>query len=236
VEAQIEQRLMSFFLGDLLQQRNLARNPADPAESISQRARRVVDNITTQPAEVQAAHAEALERTGSAFALMLTSVGIPMFLAGEEFGDIHDLEHSEWRLKMSDPVDFTRRDLLGHRGLLKRVQELTRLRAHHPGLQRNEVQFFYHHPTLDENDGVRVFACCRTNGQSLGSANQVIILANCGPHNFPVFDFPSFWDDSSRLQEHGTPAGALSPQISNRGGSLVLSLSLAPFQVRVFST
>ena len=59
------------------------------------------------------AHGVALERLRSAFGLLLTSVGIPMILAGDEFGDVHDLDHTNWRLKMSDPVDWQRRDEWG---------------------------------------------------------------------------------------------------------------------------
>jgi 1,4-alpha-glucan branching enzyme len=231
VEASSEQRLLNFFLAPILRERGMATNENETAM-----VKRIVDNISAQPPAIQTAHADALERVGSAFALMLTSVGMPMFLAGEEFGDVHDLDHSDWQLKMSDPVDFTRRDLLGHRGLLKRVQELAGLRANHRALQRDDVQFFYFHPTIDNNDGVKVFAFCRTNGLPLGSADQVIVLANVGPHNFPVFDFPNFsWSDANRLKEKGTPVGAVSPQL-RAGVNSTLTLSLAPFQVRVFTT
>ena len=236
VQEQIEQRLMNYFLVPILRERGLNKNPANPVESENDLVRRIVDNITSQPGEVQAAHADALERVGSTFALMLTSQGIPMFLAGEEFADIHDVDHTDWQLKQSDPVDWERRDLLGHRSLLQRVSELTRLRTQHPALASEGINFFYFHPTFDDNDGVRAFGYCRTNDQALGSANQVVVLANCGPQNFPVFDFPWYWPDRSQLQEHGTPSGALSPQVSTRNGSGVMSLSLAPFQVRVFTT
>lgn len=231
VEATSEQRLLNFFLTPILRERGLGTNQTD-----TEMVKQIVDNIRTQTPEIQAAHADALERLGSAFALMFTSVGMPMFLAGEEFGDVHDLDHTDWQLKMSDPVDFTRRDLLGHRGLLKRVQELAGLRAKHGALERDDLQFFYFHPTIDNNSGVRVFAFCRTNGLPLGSADQVIVLANVGTDNFPVFDFPNFpWNDPDRLQEKGTPVGAVSPQLKG-SANRTLSLSLAPFQVRVFTT
>ena len=159
-----------------------------------------------------------------------------MFLAGEEFGDVHDLDHRDWQLKMSDPIDFTRRELPGHRELLGRVQELISLRASHPALQRNDTNFFYSHPTIDENDGVKVFAFCRTDGRPLGSPNQVIVVANCGPQNFPVYDIPNFpWGYSNPLMEKGTPAGAGTPHLQ-AGTTTTLTLSLAPFQVRVFTT
>jgi len=122
--------------------------------------------------------------------------------------------------------------------LQDRVHELITLRSTHPALQRNEADFFYFHPTIDNNDGEKVFAYNRTNGLPVGSKNQVLVFANCGPQNYPIFDFPNFplsWGDGDGLKEYGKPAGAISPQIAYHG-SRVLSLSLAPFQVRVFST
>lgn len=236
VQEQIEQRLMNYFLVPILRERGLDKNPVNPAESETDLVKRIVDNITIRPGVVQAAHADALERVGSAFALMLTSQGIPMFLAGEEFADIHDIDHSDWRLKQTDPVDWTRRDLLGHRSLLNRVSDLVKLRTQHRALAEEGINFFYFHPTIDDNDGVRAFAYCRTQGKPLGSPQQVVVLADCGPQDFPVFDYPWFWPDRSQLQERGTPAGALSAQISSRNGALVMTVSLAPFQVRVFTT
>lgn len=236
------QRLMNFFFGNLLQYRRLADYPSVNDPEVVEKGIRVVkhllDDITTQIPEIRATHNDALERVGSAFALTLTSVGIPMFLAGEEFGDIHDLDYRIPDRKMSDPIRWERRDVFGHRSLQDRIRELVVLRTTHPALQRNEVEFFYFHPTIDVNDGVIVFAFCRTGGQTLGTKNQVIVLANCGPDNFPVFDFPNLpapWGDSVALTEHGRPIGASSPQITNHNGR-TLSVSLGPFQVRVFST
>ncbi|HVN17652.1 MAG TPA: alpha-amylase family glycosyl hydrolase [Dongiaceae bacterium] len=234
------QRMMNFFFGNLLQYEGLANYPQVNDPDVRQKGIRIIkkllQDITAQDPRIQAAHADALERAGSAFAITLTSVGIPMFFAGEEFADIHDLDYQIPDKKMTDPVDWNRRQIFGHQTLQDRVRELVTLRTNHPALQRNEVSFFYFHPTIDDNDGVKVFAYCRTQGQSLGSANQVIVLANCGPKDFPVFDFPNFpWTDSTALKEHGKPTGALSPQITYHN-SPSLTVSLAPFQVRVFST
>lgn len=221
------QRLMNFYLGEILRYRNLL--PAGVSETAFIKS--VVDSIASQPAAIQASHSEALERIGSSFALMLTSVGIPMFLAGEEFADVHDLEFSDPDLKQTDPVDFERSEYLGHKNLLLRVGELIRLRTQHLALQRNELDFFYAHPTIDDSDGVRVFAYCRTGGQSLGTAEQVIVIANAGSNSFYGYDIPWVWS-SVPFVEHGRPDGASIPQ---RNGS-VLTVSLAPFQVRVFAT
>ncbi len=234
------QRMLNFFFGNLLQYRGLANYPPVTDPDVRKKGIRIIKqllkDITAQDPQIQATHADALERAGSAFAITLTSVGIPMFYAGEEFADAHDLDYLDPDKKQTDPVDWSRREIFGHRSLQDRVGELAALRATHPALQRNEISFFYFHPTIDENNGQKVFAYCRTGGQDLGNHNQVIVVANCGPDNFPIFDFPNFpWADSNSLKEYGKPTGALSPQITNHNGRS-LSLSLAPFQVRVFRT
>lgn len=234
------QRMLNYFFGNLLQYKGLADYPRVTDPQATKKGIRIIKNllkdITAQTPEIQATHADALERVGSAFALTLTSVGMPMFLAGEEFADIHDLDYENADRKMTDPVDWTRRQIFGHQTVQDRVRDFANLRITHPALQRNEVEFFYFHPAIDQNDGEKVFAYCRTGGQDLGKQNQVMVLANCGPQNFPVFDFPNFpWADGAALKEYGKPAGALSPQITNHNGRS-LTLSLAPFQVRVFST
>ncbi len=224
-----EERLMNYFLGDILRQRGLGSNPSDPNETETQMVKRIVDSIGTQSAAVQEAHQDALDRIGSAFALMLTSAGVPMFLAGEEFADVHDLEHSDDTLKQVDPVDYNRAFYPGHRDLLKRVQQLVQLRAESAALQRNEVNFFYAHPEIDSDLGVKAFAFARTNGQPLGAAGQVVVFANAGPQNFFSFNFPWMWNQA---QEAGAPLGATSPGF----GQGTISLAMKPFQVRVFVT
>jgi 1,4-alpha-glucan branching enzyme len=227
VEKEGEQRFMNFIFGDLLRLRWLGDGSVD-------NVRYLVNNLATVDQGVRAAHEEALDRVGSAFALLMTAVGIPMFLAGEEFGDVHDLDHSDWRLKMSDPVDWGRRQQTLHSALWERVRELIRLRTSCAALQRNEVNFFYFHPTIDENDGVRVFAYCRTGGRPLGSPDQVVVVANCGAQDFPAFDFPWPWADSGRIRECGIPLRGNRPQF--RPDQRQVTISLAPFQVRVFCT
>src|SRR5439155_317988 len=73
--------------------------------------------------EAVAAMRTVFAQIHASFALMLTAVGIPMFLAGEEFADLHDLPHHDWRLKMSDPVDWQRAAVPGHAELRRRVNE-----------------------------------------------------------------------------------------------------------------
>jgi 1,4-alpha-glucan branching enzyme len=176
------------------------------------------------------AHRDALERVRSAFALLLTSVGVPMFLAGEEFADVHDLEYADDSLKMSDPVDWGRRGVPGHRAVWDAVADLMHLRTSHASLQRNEIEFFYFHPETDNNEGARVFAYCRTSGRVLGSAGQVIVVANAGAQTYSDFVFP-YWPWGS-IPEVAIPLSGTPAQFPV--GQTHMSLSLGPFQVRVF--
>jgi hypothetical protein len=177
----------------------------------------------------------ALEQVHTTFVLVLTAVGIPMFLAGEEFADLHDVPHHDWRLKMSDPVDWQRAELPGHRELLARVRDLVQLRRSHPALHRNEVAFFGmtagFHPAFDGNDGPWVFACCRTAGRPLGSPGQVVVVANCGAQGFPSFHLDWPWGGMPL-----TERGALGGQPVAVAPARRLDLALNAFQARVFST
>jgi 1,4-alpha-glucan branching enzyme len=184
-----------------------------------------------QSTAVSAAVATALGRLFGVFALIMTSVGIPMFLAGEEFGDIHDSDPNAVDAKQQNPVQWQRAAYTANAALMARVGALIQLRTSNPALQRNEIDFFYFHPTFDDNGGTWVFAYARTNGAPLGSAGQVIVLANLGPQSFNSFSFPSWPWGSRPLREIGYSSGASSyDDVWN-----VLSVSLDGFQVRVFS-
>lgn len=225
-------RMMNEIFGALLWIRQLI--PADiPARNDQERVmlaiRQIMRDMAAQSAAVQGAHSEALERCRSAFALLLTSVGVPLFLAGEEFGDVHDLLYTE-DSKMSDPVDRTRMGVPGHGELWNDVRALIKLRTSHAALQRNEVDHFYFHPEMDSDDGVRAFAYCRTAGKPLGSAGQVCVFANCGSHNFASFRFPWPWGRQTP-KEIAQPGSGSAPQVDGPGGTI--AMSLAPFQIRV---
>ena len=213
---------MNYILEALMWLRELGSNSPE-------NIRAVVDDIAQQSPGLRQAHAEALDRSGSAFALLMTSVGIPMFLAGEEFGDVHDLPHSDWRLKMTDPIDFERVKLPGHEALRARVRELSRLRVCHSALHTRGVEFVHFHPTIDENDGLRVFAYCRTGGHAVGQEGQVLVVVNAGSEAFAEYTMPCPW---THLQEIGAPTGARAPDPHDG----YASFALAPFQVRVFAT
>ncbi len=193
-----------------------------------------VDYLEQKDDAIRRAHADALDRVRSAFTLLMTSVGIPMFLAGEEFGDIHDLDHGNYRLKMSDPVDWRRRNRPGHQALWEGVRDLIRMRTSLAALQRDEIDFFHLHPNLDSNIGPWVFAYARTGGRPLGDRNQVVVVVNASGQKFPEYwlDWP--WGETDRIRECAAPQGSDRPQFPSNVHRA--ALSLAPLQVRVFLT
>ncbi|HEY0570692.1 MAG TPA: alpha-amylase family glycosyl hydrolase [Enterovirga sp.] len=226
VEQPGEARLMNFLFGAMLRE-------AGRGDGSVQNVRGMVDSIEHQPDDLKALHARALDGVRGGFALLMTSFGMPMFLAGEEFADVHDLEHGDYRLKMSDPVNWGRLGVPGHRALRDAVGDLIRLRTSHPALQRDEMDLFYSHPEIDQDGGVRVFAYCRDAARPLGSPGQVVVVANAGPHDFASYDMPWPWAGTGALTtERGGPAAAGAFRTSDGHASL----SLAPFQIRVFAT
>jgi 1,4-alpha-glucan branching enzyme len=207
--------------------------------------RRLWDFLLEQAAQVTGDHSvpgiersqAALEMQVAAFALTCTALGIPMFLAGEEFAEAHDLPHWDWRLKMSDVVDWYRRELPGHKEVLRRVSELIALRCTAACLHWHCLRFFGFqdedgfHPTFNENEGERVFAFCRPGNQQVGSPQQVIVVANCQAKKYDSFVLNSWPWGSLPIEEIGAKGQPL-PRITGSGASLALE----PFQVRVFRT
>jgi 1,4-alpha-glucan branching enzyme len=214
VQADEEQRLLPYFLDRLVIEARRGRNEPGWFET-------------------------AREMVHSAFALTLTAAGIPMFLGGEEFGDLHDIDRRNWQFKMSDPVDWERSEFPGHARLLRRIRELVRTRTTHAALHRNEVVFFGFsggtahqgfHPTFDENEGERLFAYCRTAGKPLGSDGQVIVVANCSRREYPNVDVDWPWGFRSSLNEPGGEDQNMPFVTGYRA-----RLALRPYQVRVFT-
>jgi 1,4-alpha-glucan branching enzyme len=169
-------------------------------------------------------------RVFGGFAILMTSVGMPMFLAGEEFGDVHDMSYTDVNPKQEDPVQWRRAGFAANSELMANLTGLIRLRTSHPALQRNEVEFFYFHPQFDDNDSPRVFAYCRTAGKPLGTPGQVVVIANMGPQSYAVYNIPGWPWGVSALTEVGYPGTPPS------AGSGAFSLALDPFGVRVFRT
>ncbi len=220
-----EPRLMNFILGPMLV-------AAGFGDGGVQNVLLAVDNPNnTNPASIQALVAAALERVFGVYAILMTSVAMPMFLAGEEFGDIHDTSYTDVNLKQQDPVQWNRALYPGNALLKTNVAKLIQLRTTHPALQRNEIQFFYFHPLFDDDNSPRVFSYCRTAGQALGSTGQVVVIANMGAEAFPTYNIPS-WPWGGTLKEYGYPAAA--PVYDPPSGTL--SLSLDAFSARVFTT
>lgn len=193
-----------------------------------------VDYLESKSDDVKKAHAAALDRVRSAFALVTTSVGIPMLLAGEEFGDVHDLDFNNYRLKMSDPVDWRRKDRPGHRVLWEAVRDLIRLRTSTPALQRDEVEFFHIHPSMDQDGGPWVFAYARTDGRPIGGRDQVVVVANAGSQRFPEYWLGWPWAETDRIREIAAPPQADRTQFPSNAHRA--AISLAPLQARVFLT
>jgi 1,4-alpha-glucan branching enzyme len=225
VEHDGEQRLMNFLLKQNLREHGWR-------DVSYEQLRKVVDGVEGyRTRESNLALSQALAQSRSAHALLLTSAAIPMLLAGEEFGDVHDLDHSDWRMKMSDPVDFSRAGLPGHGLLLAQLSQLISLRRNHPALCRNEVDLFYTHPELDAPDGQRVFAYCRSAGHALGSSGQVVVVANLSARAYASFWLP--WKWASLGSEIAQPATAQPATV--QVSTSYANVPLGPFEVRVFS-
>jgi len=153
-------RLMNVILGPMLVAAKLGNNDI---QSVSA----AVDNADSSPdPNLKGTVRAALSRVFGGFALLMTSVGMPMYLAGEEFGDVHDTDYVGVNPKQQDPVQWNRATFSGNAALKADVGKLIQLRTSHPALQRNEIAFFYFHPQFDENDAPRVFAYCRTSAST----------------------------------------------------------------------
>jgi glycosidase len=214
-------RMMNLLLGPLLAELGV--------DSSWQTIRAAVDGPPWSN-DVANAVQVALRRAFGVFAILLTSVGMPMFLAGEEFGDVHDSDYTNSEAKQQDPVQWGRAALPGNAALLANIGALIRLRTAHPALARNEVALFYAHPQFDATTGCRVFGYCRTGGLALGSPGQVIVVANAGPDPFPTYGIPAWPWAAAPLAEFGYAHDA--PTYDPSG---TLSLGLDPFEVRVFT-
>jgi len=219
-------RLVNIILGPMLQAAGLG-------DGGVQNVRWAVDTADTSSNPTQQAAVQAaLRQAFGAFAILMTSVGMPMWLAGEEFGDVHDTDYIDVNAKQQDPVQWGRAAFSRNAELKGNVAKLIQLRTSHLALQRNEVECFYFHPQFDDNDSPRVFAYCRTGGQPLGVSGQVIVIANMGPQPFPIYVIPGWRWGGATLTEIGYPNAA--PLYNPITGAL--SLSLNPFEARVFKT
>ncbi len=140
--------------------------------------------------------AEKEPRIKLAFACLLTAVGIPMILAGEEFGDKSDLATIH-PYKQLDTVNFERlqtaldqqagrarpkpgeSDQRWRARVFEHVARLCRLRASHPGLQGNETTFLH----ADFSEDKRVVVWIRG---APSTAEIVVVVANFSDYASPA--------------------------------------------------
>ena len=115
-------------------------------------------------------HLEKEQRIKLAFVCLLTAVGIPMILAGEEFADQHDLT-TVHPFKQVDAVNFSRKDEAWRTRIFEYVARLVALRTSADALAVNDTELIH----VDLHDGKQVLAWRR--GQP-GSASQVVVVAN----------------------------------------------------------
>jgi pullulanase len=133
------------------------------------------DSMNDEQKDRQNAAIERRVKLG--FVCLLTAVGIPMILAGDEFTDEHDLFNIRGYVtneggKQIDPVHFSRlegQENQWRRNVLTYVQRLIELRKTHPVLGVNETRFLH----TDFTPGRRILVWQR------GDANDpVIVVAN----------------------------------------------------------
>lgn len=108
------------------------------------------------------------------FVCLLTAVGIPMLLAGEEFADQHERFGRDGQVnqnggKQVDPVHYARAGEPARADVLAYVSRLVKLRISHAALGMNDTAFLH----TDFADGKRVFAWQRGN-----ASDPVIVVAN----------------------------------------------------------
>jgi 1,4-alpha-glucan branching enzyme len=125
-------------------------------------------------------------RVKLAFACLLTAVGVPMFLAGEEFADDHDLPTTS-PAKQTDPVNYDRLADPWRRDVFDAVARLVKLRTTSDALAVNETEFIH----VDFTDGKRVLAWRRGRP---GVDGPVVVLANFSDwrsdrHGAPPFEY-----------------------------------------------
>ena len=105
-----------------------------------------------------------------AFVCLLTAVGIPMILAGEEFADQHDLSTGEPGKEL-DAVNFERVDEPWRNEVLQYVSRLVKFRTMADALSVNDTAFLH----VDFNDGKRVVVWQRGRPEN---GNAVVVIAN----------------------------------------------------------
>lgn len=110
------------------------------------------------------------ERIKLAFACLLTSVGVPMIFAGDEFADRHDLSVGN-PAKQRDAVNYERVDEPFRRRVFDFVARLVKFRTTSDALSVNETDFIH----VDFTAGKRVLVWRRGRP---GVDDPVVVVAN----------------------------------------------------------
>jgi 1,4-alpha-glucan branching enzyme len=143
--------------------------------------------------------ADAEKRMKLAFVCLLTAVGIPMLLAGDEFADQHDLFDANGHVtqnegKQVDPVNFARLGDDWRTRIKEYVSRLIHLRTTYDALAVNDTDFIH----VDFNDGKRVMVWRRGQPQA---DKQIVVVAN-----FSDFATPDAFNPSAEYVVPNWPA------------------------------
>jgi pullulanase len=127
--------------------------------------------------------ADGEKRMKLAFACLLTAVGLPMILAGDEFADQHDLFDARGDVtqgggKQVDPVNFARLGEDWRERVRTYAARLIKLRTSYPALTVNDIDFIH----VDFNGAKRVLVWRRGRADS---KEQVVVLANFSDFSTP---------------------------------------------------
>ena len=206
VEGFRKERLYNFMLSNVSLQSS---EPLFDRNAIEQRVRADIRAGGREPRQDEVAgrasgiilHKSRLRRIRLGFVCQMTAVGIPMILAGEEFGDQHDLFDSHGQVthqggKQVDPVNYSRFDDPDRRELFEYVRRLVGLRTSHPALAVNDTAFIH----VDFSFGKRVLAWKRGT-----DTDPVVVVAN-----FSDFTTPNALDPGAEYvvpNWPGTPTG-----------------------------
>lgn len=127
-------------------------------------------------------------RAKLAFVCLLTSFGIPMILAGEEFCDEHDLPIVK---KQVDPVNWSRLEDSWRRRVFDYVKRLVKFRTTCPALGSNDASTFH----VDQSRGGRIVAWKRGGDD----VSPVVVVANFSDEDTPGSEYyiPN-WPDRDR--------------------------------------
>jgi glycosidase len=114
--------------------------------------------------------ADAERRIKLAFVCLMTAVGVPMILAGEEFADQHDLPTSDAG-KEIDPVNYDRLEEPWRMRVFQYVARLVRLRVSSEALSGNDTDFIH----VDIQSDRRILVWQRGNPSA---GRLVVVVAN----------------------------------------------------------